>query len=968
MERRLVSHPKTSGGPPPAGKRQMIREGQSWNVRFALLPVMLAIGGWARVGRVEAAVVVVCNRSDETVKLRLEPVWGASRDYSLAPGELVQVQVPHSVELIYTRGDTEIRRPIDPNSVHNFVKKREDLVLEQVSISQSRSSRWLHVEGQEGPPGEVVVPVKILVDSQQAAAGADWEVALRGQLAAASKSIEGRCGVRFEVAGVEHWQWEHDESDFRRLDAQFRKMVATDPAWLAIGLCEQFRISEKTPLPHLNRKPLFTHLLLPDVQEGFSETDQLELLVHELGHFLGAAHSPENDSVMRSPIPEKDEERGRSGTDFDALNTLAMNLVADEIRTGRVRRLGEISRGTRGHLRTIYWEMARRVRKDRQSAHLAELLRETAFSGPRYTGQWTDGSRRAGDEVAPWHQTESAPALAARPLFAEGHSIRWLLDNSLAPADRPRAVVEFVGGDCLPGRVVGVESGEESPTHRLPPHLVVVPYVRLDFPGGPARPQIRVITDWVRRIVWTRVADRYHPRTLLLRDGRRLDFRSVRLTATSIRLLREEGIREVALSDVAELHFPQLDPWETYFQQLAELSPDGTSRLVELETADGLRATSSSERFQAHCHGSQEDPAHWYHLVQPAWSLDPFWLCHHTIRLRRYFMPQEVPLSRIDPVGVSQQSDLGGTWRWRVDRNVEGGPLHSGGLAYQWGFGVHAGNELEFPLPHCARAFHTHLGLDQLAGEGGCVDAKILVGSTAAKPAFASGTVVGSAKVLSSGRLEVDTSSGTPGRLVLRVDAAHDKRPSGADPFDVRDTFDWLEPILELDPHGMQAEVLRQAPRRIPAWRDWQVATGEAEAARLANRWDQTDSRQPTYRLMTVSDQAPLKLSRRLRVGPERNRLLLAVSRPSGTAASKIEVYIEGEPVEEFEVPIRSSREAPEPLVVSLSDYEGRQLTVEVIQKAEDVRDHDQQALVEWRAITLAGPPDEASGDDESGK
>ena len=957
-------------------RKQQTTSGRSGSRSLAPL-VLLTLGGWFPLGDLEAAVVVVCNRSEEPVEFALEPVWGQGKQYSLGPGEMVRVQVSDSVELTRTQDDKEIQHSLAPNSVHNFVaKKGKPTALEQVTFSNSRGSGWLFTPSEKQPPGVVTVPVKILADEEQLAAMADWRTVLGDRLAAASESIEAHSGVRFRVADHQTWESDDDQTDFRRLEAQFRQTVATDPARLAIGLTGQFQISEKTPLPHLTRRPFLTHLLLPAIQEGFTETDQLELLVHELGHFLGAVHSPEENSVMRSPIPQppgrgkeaKKQWDGPSGTSFDAINTLAISLIADELRTRPLRHPSELPRRTRWRLGAIYGEMARRVRSDSQAARSTELFRDTAFSGWRYTGRWVDGTRRDGDEVAPWHETESNPALSGRRLFEGEHPIRWLRDNTLPPADRPQAVVELVGGDRLPGRVVGIPDGDRTANHQLPPYLLVTPYVQLNWPRGPARPQVRVTLDWVRRIVWKPITDRYQPQTLFLFDGRQLDFRSARLAETSVRLLREEGIREVPLSDVAELHFPQHDPWEAYFDQLAILSPDGAGRLVELETADGLRATGSTQRFQAHAYGSEEDPDRWHHLVQTAWSPDPFWVLHRAIRLRRYFLPQEVPLSRIDPVAVREQSDLGSAWRWRRDRNTEGGPLESGGLAYPWGFGVHAANELEFPLPDCVRAFRTQLGLDALAGEGGSVEAKIFAGSTGGKPLFGSGLMVGSADVMDTGRLSVNVSPSKPGRLILAVDAAHNRRPAGADPFDLCDRFDWLEPLIDLDPTQLRAEILHRAPQRIPAWRGWDVTTGTAEAARLVNHWDTTDSQEPTYRLLAVSDETPLKLSRQLRVGPNANRLLLAVSRPPETSAVKIEVHVDGESVDEFEVPVRSSRQAPDPHVVPLPDEPGRRLTVEVIQKSPTDGENEQPALVEWRALTLVGPPVEAPQEQASGE
>ena len=94
---------------------------------------------------------------------------------------------------------------------------------------------------------------------------------------------------------------------------------------------------------------------------------------------------------------------------------------------------------------------------------------------------------------------------------------------------------------------------------------------------------------WLRRIVWQRVADGYYPRTLFYPDGRRLEYRSLRFSGNSVQVLRDEGIREVPMGDIAELHLASVDPWDAYFAQLAALAAGASARLVRVETVWGLR-------------------------------------------------------------------------------------------------------------------------------------------------------------------------------------------------------------------------------------------------------------------------------------------------------------------------------------------------------------------------------------------
>jgi len=566
----------------------------------------------------------------------------------------------------------------------------------------------------------------------------------------------------------------------------------------------------------------------------------------------------------------------------------------------------------------------------------------------RHTAQWADGTRQAADTLGPWHETKSAPKLGDRELFDSRRPLRWLVDNSLAPPPVPDAMVELCGGDCLPGTVIGFRDGTEDPRERLPPHLLVAASIRTAWPERLSHPEIRVTLPWLRRIVWQRVTDQYQPRTLIFADGRQLEFRSIRFTATGVQILRQDGIREFSFGDLAELHMPAVDPWEAYFQQLAAMGLESDTRLVYLETATGLRATSTTDRFQARSHGAADRPGGWYHLVQPPWSLEPLWLKHDTIRVREYFLPHEVPLSRIEPVASRGQSDLGGVWRGQMDRNIEAGPLESGGVVFPWGFGVHAASELEFPLCPLVRSFQTRLGPDQLAGGGGCVRAKVLVQSSSAKTLYASDPLLGSSAVRDTGRLPLEAGSPT-GRLILQVDPAHADRPAGADPLDIGDVFDWLEPLLELDPEKLNAEVLRRGSQMISAWQGWKVVSGDSDAVPLVSYWDRADREDAAYRLMAVVGLQPLRLTGKVFVRPYRDRLLLAVSRPPTARPSSLEVRVDGEPLGRFEVPARSSANVP-PLVVSLARYHGQQVTVELIHEAQTER-----AAVDWEAIGLVG-------------
>lgn len=578
------------------------------------------------------------------------------------------------------------------------------------------------------------------------------------------------------------------------------------------------------------------------------------------------------------------------------------------------------------------------------SAPAAPKSNSEPVSSTRYAAAWEGGDFSWGAEVGPWHEPLSQPRLSGRPLFDAAAPLRWLLNTQIPPAALPKARVELIGGDCLPGRVVALHGESNENGLALPPHLAVVPLKSVDRPGAPAREGVRVHLRWVRRIVCQPVAARYQPATLFLRDGRQAPFRTLRIGENILRTLTDEGIVETPLSAVAELHLPAADQWEAYFEELAALSPDGAMRMVQMETDVGLVATSSLSRFRAESRDNAADPAQWLHMIQPAWSLDPLWLPHPQIRVRRYFDAARPPLARIQPTAVVQRSTFGSAWRWQVNRNVEGGPLQAGNRVFQGGFGVHARSELEFPLPWAAEAFRTAFGLDQTIGNGGCVRPSVRLVAPENKPLYDGPFVVGSANVLDTGLLSIEQSAKAPGRLALIVDAAHDGRPPGSDPFDIRDHANWLEPELLLSRRALPPLIMERAPRLIPAWREWEVATGDASGARLVSHWNAEPPDAPGYRLAAVASRSPLVLTRKIDVANRSLELVIVVRRPAESPAAMIEVQVNGQTVLRREAPLVWS-----PLRVSLAEHRGAAVTIMVVQSSQG-----QPSWVDWGSATIA--------------
>ncbi len=567
----------------------------------------------------------------------------------------------------------------------------------------------------------------------------------------------------------------------------------------------------------------------------------------------------------------------------------------------------------------------------------------------RFNASFADGSRIVGEELRDWYDTKAEPKVADRKLFDPKNPARWVLDTSQAPSPPGTQFVEHVGGDRFPCRVIEYASGSENPYNRQLPHLLVEPSISIGWPDARQRRPSRVLTRWLRRVVWeARGGDRYQPGTLFHRDGRQLAYRALRWQSDSVRLLLDDGPSEVSFTQIAELHLPRQDAWDAYCEQLALISPDCTSRIMRTEGEGGLRITASMERLQARNNGSHPD--HWYHGVQPAWALEPLWLRHRSIRSRTFFQPHELPLSACEPTKVDQRYVLAGGWSWQRDRNAQGGPLRVASADYGWGLGMHAQAALTFELPALVRRFTARVGLDELVRDGGCARAIVYLGDMESVPVFKSPLMIGSEQVVDIGKIELPpVEAGKTNRLTLVADAAYRDRPAGADPLDIRDVVDWLEPLVELDPDALRHEVARRMPDLIAAWNVWDVVEADAGPAQVVNAWDDTDQRNLKYQPLVRPRQKLLSLERTAEITPDAKALLLCVNRLANQASpAKLMVEADGKLLGTFEVPERRSAAEPDPIYVPLDEFIGREVALRVTQSP-----LGPQSLIDWRAAAL---------------
>ena len=181
-------------------------------------------------------------------------------------------------------------------------------------------------------------------------------------------------------------------------------------ARLAIGFTSQYEA--KRGRIHLGgtRGPMRRHILLREWSGRVSERERLELLLHELGHFLGATHSPEADSVMRPVLGDGKARRKAFAVRFDPINTLIIAMVGEEMRRRRVQSFFQLSPSTRRRLGEVYAVLGKAMPQDESTKHFQRI------SEVRVPTRRTGGSARGGPDAT--RSVVAAVTVAARRLAA----------------------------------------------------------------------------------------------------------------------------------------------------------------------------------------------------------------------------------------------------------------------------------------------------------------------------------------------------------------------------------------------------------------------------------------------------------------------------------------------------------------------------------------------------------------------
>ncbi len=399
--------------------------------------------------RCAAGVVVLANRTAEKVEYAFAPPGGPEQRRTITPGDVVSIPAEKELYVAFPRGGKLRQYTLPVNTIHYFMQHGGSLDLVQISLSQSSqpsasestSERANPPHGKDSAPlgtapqspaaaagigvsatsaeaGQfTVIPVKILVDQHEPTVRRVWEKRLRERVAAASAIFERDCRVRFEVVAADTWETDNAAPTFEHSLRDFEKKVSPAPARLALGFTSRYEIVPGQVHMGGTHAPLRPHILIREWSPAVTASLRLEILVHELGHFLGAVHSPEEDSVMRPRLVDHRSHDRRFRIGLDPVNTLIVCLVAQELRSRPLTSLSQLRPETKSVLREAYRALGRTMPGDESAAHCLALL-DRPDSAPlepvRYPAPLAEAVRAVVEAVAAASRENARrPALVA---------------------------------------------------------------------------------------------------------------------------------------------------------------------------------------------------------------------------------------------------------------------------------------------------------------------------------------------------------------------------------------------------------------------------------------------------------------------------------------------------------------------------------------------------------------------------
>ncbi|MEI8374583.1 MAG: matrixin family metalloprotease [Planctomycetota bacterium] len=335
----------------------------------------------ARVG--SAGVIVLQNWTSVKIDYVLCQADGQQSRQSIAPSDVASIPATGPILVTLGEGPAARNYQLNVNSIHYFgmCNGVPELVHLKLPGVDSKAEGPAPPPVQAAPPGQprpvegiYKIPVAILIDSTDPRIQAAWEKRVRKRLAEANDIFEHHCRVRFDLVKVGNWTSDPAIRSFDQSLMEFAQKVRPSPARLAIGFTSHYEWIRGEMHLGGTHGAMASHILIRESPGQVSEPERLEVLVHELGHFLGAAHTSDKSSVMRPMLGDRKSAAKAFRIGFDAPDTLIMCLVAEEMRSRHIWHPSALSPAAKNAVRGAYMALAQTIPQDPVSTSSLESL------------------------------------------------------------------------------------------------------------------------------------------------------------------------------------------------------------------------------------------------------------------------------------------------------------------------------------------------------------------------------------------------------------------------------------------------------------------------------------------------------------------------------------------------------------------------------------------------------------------
>ncbi|MEM8947106.1 MAG: M12 family metallo-peptidase [Planctomycetota bacterium] len=310
---------------------------------------------------------VLANRTINSIRVDIERTGQLPTPLTIASGDSTPIFFQQGLRIQFGSGLRREQYPLRASSAYFFTRGTDgqNLHLEQIGLGEQTAD----VSTTEPPRPKsaneaVTIEVKLLTDDDQPTHRRIWEPKLRKRIRDASAILERQSGIRLQVVEVATWQSDENQRHFLQTLREFERSVKVKPGQLAIGFSSQYEAQRGRSHLGVTRLPLHSHILLRERSRNLLEVERLELLVHELGHYLGASHSPEPQSVMRPMLTRGPQRAAGSRVIFDPVNALLVAMMGEEIRDYGLTNVRSLSAPTRERFKEIYHVLSSAMPRD----------------------------------------------------------------------------------------------------------------------------------------------------------------------------------------------------------------------------------------------------------------------------------------------------------------------------------------------------------------------------------------------------------------------------------------------------------------------------------------------------------------------------------------------------------------------------------------------------------------------------